>query len=228
MTATTEVQLYNLALSAAGARASVASISETSREAQLCALWYSEVRDLVLRAAPWPSTRAASRLNLIAERDLDEDWEDYDPPEGMVYGYDLPSTLLRPRYLQTYERFVLGQDQQNTKRLFTNAETAILVYTRTQTDITKWEHPLKLAIVDALAAYICRPLTGKADFAQSLVERANFIILQAQTEAANQDESRLESTPSWIAARGYSGDTNDTRYVYPSGPLLTLTGAPTT
>lgn len=225
MTATTEVGLYNLALSLAGAKASVVTTTETSREAQQCALWYSEVRDLVLNAAPWPSLKSSYKLELVMERDTAEDWENYDPPEGMLYAYALPSNFLRARYLSTFERFTLGQDQSNVKRIFSNAANAVLVYSRTQTDITKWEQVVKMAIVHGLAAYIARPLTGKADLAANLIQAANDMLMAAKLEMANSEEAQFESTPDWIAARGYVGNAPSTRFVFPAGPLLTYTSA---
>lgn len=225
MTATTEVGLYNLALSLTGAKAKVATTTEASREAEACYLWYSDVRDLVLNAAPWDSIKSVRKLELVAERDTEEDWEDYDPPEGMTYAYALPSDYLRARYLSTFERFTLGQDHSNVKRLFTNVENAVLVYSRTQTSITLWEQPLKMAIVHGLAAYIARPLTGKADLATNLLQAANDILSAAKTEMANSGEMQFESIPDWIAARGYSGSAPSTRFIFPSGSLLSLTSA---
>ena len=228
MTATTEVGLYNLALSLIGSRADVASTIEASREAETCLLWYDDVRNRILHAAPWPSATVVARLDLDLERDTNSDWTEADPAPGWRYGYLTPSDMLRPQYMSSFGRFVEGLDQSsNKKRIFSDVEDAVLVYTKDQTTITVWDHALKMSIVHALAAYIAIPLTGKLQRARDVLEQANGMVVEARLASANSQEGQLESMPEWITARGYSY-TPLSRYVYPFGPLLTLTGAPTT
>lgn len=222
--ASTEVALYNRALSLIGSTKSVASTSESSTEAETCLLWYDDAKDVVLHAARWPSTRVTARLQLASERSAAE-WGQYDPEPGWKFSYALPSDLALPWHLANYARFVIGMDQSNNKRLYTDVEDAILVYGRDQDTITNWSHLLKMAIIHTLAAYICIPLTGKLQRANVIANTANNIIMQGRVELANSEDERLESVPDWIAARGFVTGIPDQRYYYPLGPLLTLTGA---
>src|SRR5690606_39709181 len=85
------VTLYNLALSVAGITSGVDSPSEASPEAEQCRLWFEPVRNLILRAAFWPSVKGVKRLGLLATRDTDQDWTSSDPFPGWLYAYALPS-----------------------------------------------------------------------------------------------------------------------------------------
>lgn len=217
---TDEVSIYNLALSSIGTRSSVALPTEKSREAEICRLWFGPVRDRVLRAAPWPSTRAWARLALLKERDYDDRWVADDPEPEFLYAYSPPSDMLAPRYLAGYQRFTLASYPGNKLAIMTNQHQALLCYTKKQPVIGLWDAGLQMAIVNALAAHIALPLHGKTARARNALEQANTLIMQAREEAANDDVDSTESIPPWIAARGYTGTLNETRYIYPNGSLF--------
>ena len=87
------VSIFNLALSVVGTRAKVSVTTENSREAETCRLWYDISRDIVLRAAFWPSTVAHSRLAVLKERaNLTDDWTADDPAPDWLFAYGFPPT----------------------------------------------------------------------------------------------------------------------------------------
>jgi len=219
---TDEVSIYNLALSAVGTRSKVTSPTERSREAEICRLWFGPVRDRVLRAAPWPSTKAWSRLALLKQRDGDASWVITDPEPGFAYAYSPPADMLAPRYLAGYQRFSLSSYPGNLKAIMTDQEGALLCYSKQQTAIQTWDVGLQMAIVYGLSAYIALPLHGKAGRAKAAMDEANNLITTAREEAANTDVGRLETIPSWLAVRGYGAPLSDTRYIYPSGALFNV------
>lgn len=219
---TDEVSIYNLALSSVGTRSSVAHPEEKSREAEICRLWFGPVRDRVLRAAPWPSTRAWSRLALLKERDSNATWVADDPEPEFLYAYGVPSDMLAPRYLAGYQRFSLASYPDNRRAIMTNQAQALLCYTKRETVIGLWDVGLQMAIVNALAAHIAMPLHGKAQRARNALEQANTLIMQAREETANDDTDVVDSIPPWIQARGYTGPLAATRYFYPSGNLFSV------
>lgn len=219
------VSIYNLASSAAGSRNNIALPTEVSREAELCELWFGPVRDQVLRAAPWPNTRAFKRLALLAERDPDLEWTASDPEPGLVYLYAVPDDMVNPRYLTTFERFNYGPwDNGGTDimTISTQTEDAILAYTKRQENLAIWDSQLYFAVAYALAAHITMPLTGKAQRAQNAAQLANQLIVQARVNAANTDVEDYETIPEWISARGYAGSYPATRYIYPNGALISI------
>lgn len=215
------VDLYNRALNAVGTRSRVSSPTESSREAETCALWYEGVRDQILRAARWPATRATSRLALLAERDDTLAWETGDPEPGFLYAYALPSDFLYPRHLTTFNRFVMGSNGSQ-RVLYTQDEDALLIYTKREENISLWDPEMQMAVVYALAAHISMPLHGKAGRAKFAMEQANELILQARLSAANEDVNQYDSVPDWISMRGYSGSAPSQRYLYPYGPMISV------
>jgi hypothetical protein len=218
---TDEVSIYNLALNAVGTRSNIALPNEKSREAEVCRLWFGPVRDRVLRAAPWPSTKAWARLALRKERNDQESWVIDDPEPGFQFAYAPPIDMLAPRYLAGYQRFSLSSYPGNKLAIMTSQDAALLCYTKQQTVISLWDVSLQMAIVYGLASYIAMPLQGKAQRAQQAMNEANNLIISAREQAANDDVAQITTTPDWIAARGYSTGVMDTRYFYPSGALFT-------
>lgn len=219
------VTIFNMALSSVGTRAAVSSPEEDSREAEICRTWYTTVRDHVLRAAYWPSTRAHARLALLAERDFADQWTSADPDPTYLYAYGVPVNMLSPRYLSDYSTFVWGLQGNTTSALMTNAEDAILVYTLRQEDPNKWDSSLQLAIAFALGAFICRPLTGKTSMAREMRQEADKLILDARTASANTNTQKEDSLPEWYAARGTALAPPTKRFFYPYSSLLMEQGA---
>lgn len=216
-----EVAVYNLALNAVGGRNNINSPTEASREAEVCNLWFSPVRDQVLAAAPWPEATKLERLALLSE--ADGSWDVGEPRPGYQFAYGLPSDCIRPQYLTRFERFQITAGPDNTRLLHTNASQALLAYTFRQQTISLWASELQMAIVYGLAANICMPLTGKPQRANMLIQRANSIILAARESAANISDDRYEHIPDWLAARGFSSG-NEGAFYYPFGSLLTVSG----
>lgn len=220
---TAVVDIYNLALSACGTKARVAAVNEVSREAETCTLWYPHVRRLLLAAANWPSTLSVARLAMTVERDVDEDWVATDPTPGWRFAYSAPNDMLRPRHLSDFSRFIMTTNSLNANVISAQMEDAVLAYTKDQPNPDRWDPELQMAIVYALAAYICLPLHGKNDRARLVKEEANLLIMNARVTAANSGENSYESIPDWIAARGSAFSSPTTRYHYPFGQMLTVT-----
>jgi len=218
-----DLDICNMALSALGVEDSLSSLSETGVTAEQCNRWYEPTRDLVLRAAPWASAKAYSRLALLVERDNDEDWLATDPEPGYSYAYGLPNDFIWPRYFSDYTRFTQGV-VGDTPALMTNTETPILFYTKRQTRVDLWDVGLQHAVAYTLAARISKRITGKDSDLQNMFALANDIVSTARAENANaQMDSLQETVPDWISARGYGGNAPANRYVYPPA-AFTLSG----
>jgi len=213
------LEIWNNALSLVGTRSSIASLEEASREAELCAQWYANVRRVVLAAAHWSEGRSAARLGLLAERDDTVDWTDAQPIPPWLFAYELPSSYLHPRFLTTYGTFELGT-QGVKNALLTNVEAPVLVYTKDQTDTSRWSVWLEQAVYYGLAGQIVRPLTGSSRKTQELISEANSIILRAREMNANIDFVSYDYIPESLLARGISAPQLVNPYIYPVGPLL--------
>lgn len=219
--ATTEVEIYNLALNAIGARNNVVAPDERSREAEVCRLWYKQVRDQVLAAAPWPAAMTFVRLALLSETDEEVPWASGAPQPGFQYAYSSPTDMLRPRYLTSFARFTMTSYPSGINAIMTGQVDAILAYTSKAIAIGNWDSQLQMSIIYGLAAHICMPLSGKTQRSRAMLEQANLLIETAREGAANVNDEMFEAIPDWISARGYSGGYTQTRYLYPNGNLLT-------
>lgn len=219
MPLSSEVQVYNLALNAIGARSNIAAPTEDSREAEVCRLWYSTVRDQILAAAPWPEATKISYPALLATTDDEDAWLETEPRMGYSYVYALPSDALWPRYMSDFSRF-LFTNYNGQRALHSNTEDAILAYTSRLENMTLWDAGLQMAIVYGLAANICMPLSGKTSRAKTLADKANELVIAARVAAANSNNESYESIPDWIVARGFN-HSPQTRYFHPYGELLT-------
>lgn len=218
------VSIYNLALDAAGTKSRVISPTEVSREAETCNRWYEPVRNQILRSAPWQSCRNTALLALSATRDFDLAWAEGDPEPPWTYRYNLPSDFLYPRYLDSFQPFVLG-DSLGNPVLFTHEPSATLIHTKKQIIPPAWDADLYWAIVHGLAAYIVMPLSGKTSRARSELELANLAIINARVNTANENTVEYDSMPDWLIARGVTTTTVPSRFIYQNGPLLSLNGA---
>jgi hypothetical protein len=212
--------IFNLALSMIGVGARVSLPSEESNEARECNLWFDTARDWVLRAAPWTSTRANSRLALQAERVDPDEWAITDPDPGWQFSYATPSDMLAPRYMSDYSQFILTT-YGNQQRIVTNTENAILVYSKRQERIELWDAQLQLAVAATLGAFVCLKLRGTPATARMMEDRANGLILSARVLDANVGDEQLDTIPDWLAARGVAA-VGVARYIYPFGPLVSV------
>ncbi len=221
-----QTNLYNMALSACGARAKISAPTENSRPAEECEIWYESARQTVLRAAHWQSAKKFFRLGLLATRSDSSAWTTADPEPGRLYQYAAPADMLQARNLTTFERFSVGTDFNSLVRTIEcDTEDALLHYTFDQTDLSLWDPGLYQAVAYALAAFIARPLTGKRARTQDIAAEANAIIREARAQTLNEQDGRIEFLAEWHEARGFSGGASKTKYIYPYGNLIAGTGA---
>lgn len=213
---TTVVDIYNWALAALGSRSRIQSPTEASVEAEKCSLFYDNVRDQVLRSAPWDCARAYKRLAQSAERDDGLDWVATDPAPGWRYAYALPSDFIWPRFISTFAKFEMGISSTNQRVIYTNDQSPILCYTKRQTRVDLWDADLAAAISFALGAHICASITGSNDKIRLVTGQAIDKILSARQNAANAPDFQLETVPEWLLARGYAGASPTTQFIYPS------------
>lgn len=219
MSATSETDIFNWALSIAGLRESISHPEDEGRPAEVCRLWYSGIRDDVLRASPWPSARKVQRLALLKTKE-EGPWQNGDPHPGYRFAYSYPNDMIRPRYLADFSPFITGLLDDSRQAIMTNTNDAVLTYTMRQTRVGAWESDLQMAIAHGLAAYICGPLSGQIERIDYALQLANNKIMEARLNAANQDMQRYDSTPEWFTARGYGDNAERTRFIFPLGDLL--------
>ncbi len=215
--ASTEVDIYNLAIAQLGEQSSIGDRDEASREAELCRLFYDSVRRKVLSAAPWSFAKKSRRLTLISS--AEDTWDDAQPEPEWFYAYQRPVDMVYPRFTSQYGRFILG-NVGDAPAIMSNDSGVIFTYTFDAKNVALWDPWFTDAVYFALAAHIARPLTGKRDLTSDLLNLANQHIMLAREAEGNADNQSLETLPPWLNARGAGGPVFPNRYIYPVGPLL--------
>jgi len=211
--------VYNQALSLAGSKGQVTSASETSREAELCTVWYETVRDNVMKAAPWASLRQDARLVEAAERNWGADWVSGDPAPQFTWAFTLPANMLAPRFIHSGARFEIAP-RSGILELMSNDETPILRYTANDVAVADWDQGLFTTIVTMLAYQISFELTKKVSLTDRLLQRAYASVLMQRAQEANEQQIQYRAIPEILTARGYDGFTSQLAYYYPYENLL--------
>ena len=128
-----ETDICNLALAHFGQDASIDSIDppDGSAEAEHCARFYPIARDEVLESHTWGF--AQYRATLAALTNDREDWG---------YRYALPAECIKPRIVLTDGYSSSANEGEPFERegdsIYTDAQDAVLVYTKRITDTTKF------------------------------------------------------------------------------------------
>lgn len=214
-----ELRIYNLAVDAVGGTGTIETIDEPSREAELCSRWYGLVRDKVLRGAHWQSAKKFARLAPLAERTEDL-WVVGNPTPAYSYAFSLPVDLIGPRHLTDFGRFDLSVYNENTRVLSTGSPAPVLCYTARIEPILM-DISLANAVVFALAAAICEPLTGASRKAMNLLQQTNEAIISARVDNAMSENETTAHIPDFIAVRGYGTPFQGQNFIYPYGSLFT-------
>lgn len=218
MSINSALDIYNIALSAAHAKGRVSSLTEVSKEQEVCSQWYTPVLETVQSAARWSGSKTIAYLPLLKEKQSNTAWAEDDPAPGYRYKYGLPNNYLRAWYLTNYARFEITYSPADSARVIsTDVENAVLVYAQRQTDLNAWSPQQKMATAYGLAGHISGPLRGDRNTIQKNFQLADQILLDAQAASLNTGEHRTEVMPPDIASRGYSGLETQQRYYYPVG-----------
>jgi hypothetical protein len=232
------VDVVNLALDAVNARAQVSSIfpSDGSTAADIAARQYQIRFDQLGRSAHWNTLRrqATSLTVLKAMQGTPENPNGTlpQPPQPWLYEYQLPSDLLKARYIpplvpiastsppimsqvsalppmlfrDAMIPYVLDVDTDQNgneiKVMLTNQPQAQLVYTARVTNCDLWDSGFTTGFVATLAVFMCRPVSGNAELAKEQLAVAKAVIDQARVSDGNEGRTTTDHMPDWIQVRG--------------------------
>lgn len=200
----TDVSICNMALARIGVSTFISSLNEASNEARVCALFYEEARDRVLRNFPW--SFAKKRVTLADAGTAPAEW-------GFKYGY--PSDCLKARYIvpvglrnpRNDQRVPFEVANESGQRvIYTNQDAAELVYTYRVTDPTLFDALFSSALAYLLGSEIAMPLSVKADVAQAALKAYNSEVQVAAAHSLDEQQEGPEPVSELITVRdGYSG-----------------------
>jgi hypothetical protein len=219
-----DILVANQALSLCRARTQLlTSFTQTGPEASQINLNYADTRDGLLRAFDWGFAKSTVSLG-AATKSYDPTaatWSNAQPPPPWLYEYAWPANVVKVRAVfgQSVPGIVvpsIGQDvgpqlayyswevanDGGVRTLVTNAPGAIAVTTMGGLDPSVWDIAFQSAMISALAAAICLPLSGDVNLASSLMKQAAQDFEFAKVQSANESIDVQHIMPDWLRARG--------------------------
>jgi len=196
-----EVEICNLALGNIGNSRSINSLTEKSKEADICNLYYADCRDSVLSDFAW--NFATKRVALADAGTPPPDWQyAYAYPTDcvriigiMVSGIRNPTAALRVQY-------EVGANTDGTGRMiFTDEPSAWLKYVSRITDVNMYDNIFIEALAWRLAAAISMSLAGNADLGNNCLTMYRNVILSAGSHSMNESQEPPQHDSEFTIAR---------------------------
>ena len=203
----TAVDIVNMALQRIGSAKRLASLEETSPEAQLGAFWYSMHRDTALSSYAWPWATRRVRLQR-----LDTGTSPVEAPRsGWACVYALPDECLTALYLWTGQRnppaemrapFAVEMATASEARvLLTDMQGAELVYVARVMDASRFPPLFAQGLAYLIGAELARTLRKEEALAARLEGLWEVARARAAASAANQSQGDEAPLPDFIRAR---------------------------
>lgn len=201
----TDVSICNMALARIGVSTFISNLNEASNEARVCALFYNDVRDRVLRDAPW---NFAKKRVVLADQGT--------PPSEWSFKYGYPSDCIKARYIAVPGMRNPRSDQRipfevanegGQRRIYTNQSAAELIYTYRVTDATLFDAMCASAMAYLLGSEIAMPLSVKPDVAKSARDAYRIEMQVAAAHSMSEGEEGQEPSSELVTVRdGFSGE----------------------
>jgi hypothetical protein len=189
----TVISLCNLALAHLGEEGTLSSIDppEGSVYADYCAQFYPIARDTVLSAPPngWNFNTKRASLALLGT-----------PPTAWQFSYAYPNDVLRILGLhfpedpddKSPQPFVCENASNGVRVIYTNVDDAILRYSYTNTDVSRYPIEVGKAIARLLASYLAGPIIKGASGVN--VSRGQLELYRGElAEAMAQDAGNMHN-----------------------------------
>jgi hypothetical protein len=201
-----EVNICNLALANIGDSARLVSLTDTSRQAELCRQYFDLARDGMLEMHRWEwATRrkalvATTKLDSVTQWDhayrLPDDWID----TISILPENAPDDYFEGGVRQPVE-YHIEQDWQGDRILYTNVENAHIRYTSRIVDTTKFSATFVKALSWYLASMLAGPLikgdegSKQAQIAENRAFRAFGAASKHDARAKRKQDRPIGSYP---------------------------------
>ncbi len=226
---TTDIDICNMALSEIGSQTLITSIGEATPAGQQSELYYNQMRQKLLRTAPWGFARKTitlTELGTLAEGTSPYPW---------LVKYEYPSDCMKFRYIIPPPAFLVSDDVPDVssglivpwcgpsrafrflpaidtdgdtptpnvvKVLLSNVPSAYGVYTVDVEDPNLWEPLFVDALVMLLAYKFVMPLAGNAGMKSDYFKLAEAAVLSARAVDGNEAIPSTDHETDWITVRG--------------------------
>lgn len=195
------INICNIALARIGNSRTINSLTERTKEAYTCNLFYESMRDAVLADNDW--NFAMSRVVLA---DLG------DPAPGWLFRYQYPTDCARisailPKWftgsfiaLKDKPVFEIGSNEDGTSRVIhTNESQAALLYVRSITDPMMFDALFSDALSWRMAAEIAMPIAANASLGQQAMANYQQVLtaaMQRSLDEAHEPEQPISELAS--------------------------------
>jgi hypothetical protein len=221
-----DVDICNLALAHLGDTATVASINPPSGNAQSshCARFYPIARDALLEMHSWGFSTKRTTLALNATNPSSSWKFCYAAPSNVINYLEVMDPNATDDYsvgvqmagvgpysapvvglgVYTPQAFVVETDYDDNDIILTNQEFAILRYTKSVSDPTKWSPLFVLTLSHYLASMLAGPLikgTEGIRVSEAQLKLAMGFQAQAEGSDANQRRVRPAAGAPWMVNR---------------------------
>lgn len=195
------IEICNRALSNIGNNRSINSLTEASKEAGQCSLYFDSCRDAVLADAEWKF--ATKRLALADTNNPPQDWAyAYQYPTDCLRIIEIPVPGIRTPTAAMRIQYDTGADTDGTGRLiYTDQPEAWLKYVSRITDVNMFDAIFQEALSWRLAAAINMVLTGSADLGNNALTMYHQTILSAGSHNMNESQEPQMPMDEFTAAR---------------------------
>lgn len=196
---TSQVEIYNMALSNIGASETVASLDERSKARATCSRFWELARDTVLADFPWPfATRYATLADLGS------------PPRNWLYQYQYPVDCLRALYLTVpglrvpplsmQPKFETAYGEAG-QVILSDEPQAELAYVVRVTDEGRFPPLFVQALAWKLASMIAMPMSAQRTVAEAAAQGYVNTVQLAWSAAANESTEDLFIEPDYLTGR---------------------------
>jgi len=176
--ALSSTEICNFALSLFGSYR-ISDIDEATETANLCKLWYEQVRDEVLCEAgvDWKFAIARTELTQVAT----------DPDFGWDYQYQLPDNLLKILAV-VHDEYDLPDAEwlREGSYILTNQEDCHIRYIQSVADVTKYPLLLVKAIYTLLASVLAGRIAQNAQKSLELLQEYEAVLSKAKMTNAEE------------------------------------------
>lgn len=177
-----KVEICNIALHRIGQRP-IQSIDENSNEAYTCRTFYDLARTAALRVHPWNFALKSQLLALL--EDAEDDW---------TYAYQLPSDCLRAVKIVLAAGTDPAAFEVRGQMFLTDQENVKLQYVYNLEDPSLFSAEFVEALTYRMASDMAVPITGRADYMQSMMQGFMTSMAKAGASDGNERRQKQETT----------------------------------
>ncbi len=201
-----QVEIAKIALSHFGDRYDIASITESSTEAEAVNLVFEPAVRFVLRKHNWKFAKAwicpaalAAPLDAAGDVDVPANW-------GYMFTYPPDAVKIHKIVNPLGDRedpirYDIGLNSAGAKVILCNEETPEIQYTKYISDPTFYDDMFVTTLSYYIAHLICMNLTGDPGLAQGMFQLYRGALAEAAAEDGSEGVEEVHPEAEWIKAR---------------------------